>query len=153
MRTRHLLSKLLLLPRGEWADLVLAQRALLGAWVRVATRPRGRLVGMLEEAGPASSCTPDAKGRDRARRLARAVTRAAAFGVFRPQCLVRAVALKDLLDAQGLVGSRVQIGVRTQRGAFAAHAWVEFGSEILGDKPEHVQSFAPLPDLTVLEVR
>jgi len=153
MRTRHLISKLLRLPRAEWAELAAAQGALLAAWVRVATRPRGRLVGMPDSPHPVTPFTPHAEARDRAQRLARAVTRAAAFGVFRPQCLVRAVALKDLLDARGLVGSRVQIGVRSQRGTFAAHAWVEYGTEILGDKPEHVQSFAPLPDLTVLEAR
>ena len=153
MRTRHVISKLLRLPRAELADLMAAQVALLGASFRVATRPRGQLVGMAGTAGGRPSAAPDDTARARARRLALAVTRVATHGVFRPQCLVRAVALKGLLDARGLAGSRVQIGVRSQRGTFAAHAWVEYGSEILGDKPEHVQSFAPLSDLTVLEAR
>ena len=153
MRTRHLISKLLRLPRAEWADLLVAQRALLTAWVRVAVRPRGQLVGTPGVAHSIAPFATDSEARDSARRLARAVTRAASFGVFRPQCLVRAVALKELLDARGLVGSRVQIGVRSHQGAFAAHAWVEYGTEILGDRPEHVRSFAPLPDLTVLEAR
>ena len=130
---------------------MVAQAALLGAWIRVATRPRGQLVGMAGPEGEAARAVPDESARARARGLALAVTRVATHGVFRPQCLVRAVALKALLDARGLSGSRVQIGVRSRGGAFAAHAWVEYGSEILGDKPEHVQSFAPLPELTVLE--
>ena len=153
MRTRHVISKLLRLPRAEWADLVVAQVALLGAWLSVAARPRGRLVGMAGARSEIASAAPDECARTRARGLALAVNRVAAHGVFRPQCLVRAVALKSLLDTRGLFGSRVQIGVRSQGGAFAAHAWVEYGSEILGDKPEHVRSFAPLSDLTVLEAR
>ena len=153
MRTRHLISKLLRLPRAEWADLMVAQRALLAAWFRVATRPRGQLVGTPGVGQATPRMVPDAASRYRAESLARAVTRAATHGIFRPQCLVRAVALKELLDARGLVGSRVQIGVRSQGGAFAAHAWVEYGTEVLGDKREHVQSFAPLPDLTVLKAR
>lgn len=153
MRTRHLISKLLRLPPAEWADLMVAQRALLAAWFRVATRPRGRLVGTSQATTAGTSAAPDAAAHDQAQRLATAVTRAAAHGIFRPRCLVRAVALKELLDARGLAGSRVRIGVRSERGAFAAHAWVEYGTEILGDQPEHVQSFATLPDLTVLKAR
>lgn len=153
MRTRHLFSKLLRLPRAEWVDLMVAQVALLGAWLRVATRPRGQLVGVPGPEDRASATPPDEEALQVARRAAIAVTRAAAYGLFRPKCLVRAVAIKRLLDARGLPGSRVQIGVRSQHGAFAAHAWVEYGAEILGDRPEHVQSFAPLADLTVLEAR
>lgn len=153
MRTRHLISKLLRLPRAEWADLMVAQRALLAAWFRVVTRPRGQLVGTPGVRPATPLVVPDTAARDRAERLARAVTRVAAHGIFRPQCLVRAVALKELLDARGLVGSRVQIGVRSEGGTFAAHAWVEYGAEVLGDKREHVQSFAPLPDLTILKAQ
>ena len=153
MHKRLVISKLLRLPRAELADLVVAQVALLGAWIRVATRPRGQLVGMAGTEREISPPSPDESALKRARGLALAVNRVASHGALRPQCLVRAVALKGLLDARGLWGSRVQIGVRSQGGAFAAHAWVEYGSEILGDKPEHVRSFAPLSDLTVLEAR
>lgn len=150
MRMSRLFSKLLRLPRSERADLVAAQGALLAAWFRVATRPRGRLVGMPDDRAGARTVPPDDRTLARAHGLALAVTRAASHGVFRPQCLVRAVALKHLLDARGLGGGRVQIGVRTRQGAFAAHAWVEYGGEVLGDRPEHVGTFAALPDLTVL---
>lgn len=153
MRMSRLLSKLLRLAPSERADLVVAQGALVAAWLRVAMRPRGRLVGTPAGESGAGTPVPDEQSLDRARALALAVTRAASHGLFHPQCLVRAVALKQLLDARGLDGSRVQIGVRTQRGTFAAHAWVEYGSEILGDRAEHVRTFAPLPDLTVLVQR
>lgn len=146
----RLLSKLLRLAPSERADLVVAQGALVAAWLRVATRPRGRLVGAPAAASDHDAPVPDEQSLARARALALAVTRAASHGLFRPQCLVRAVALKQLLDARGLDGSRVQIGVRTQRGMFAAHAWVEYGTEILGDRAEHVRTFAPLPEITVL---
>ena len=150
MRMSRLFSKLLRLPRSERADLVAAQGALLAAWLRVATRRRGHLVGLPDERTVPGARPPDERALARARGLALAVTRAASHGVFRPQCLVRAVALKHLLDARGLGGGRVQIGVRTRQGAFAAHAWVEFGGEVLGDRPEHVGTFAPLPHVTVL---
>jgi Transglutaminase-like superfamily len=145
------ISKLFRLPRSEQADLVAAQGALVAAWARVATRRRGRLVGTVDGTIRSVSPSPDERALLRARSLAVAVNRAAAYGLFRPQCLVRAVALKHLLDARGLRGSRVQVGVRTHRGAFAAHAWVEYGSEVLGDRPEHVGTFAPLRELAVLE--
>ena len=132
---------------------MVAQTALLGAWARVATRPRGRLVSMSGAGNSPIIAEPGGEARATARRLATAVNRAAAYGVFRPQCLVRAVALKRLLDARGLEGSRVQVGVRSRHGAFAAHAWVEYGTEVLGDRRDHVETFIRLADLDVLEAR
>ncbi len=148
-----ILAKLLRLPRSERADLVAAQGALLAAWATVATRRRGQLVSAAAEPAATAPAVPDERSLTEARMLATAVSRAAAHGVFRPRCLVRAVALKRLLDARGLAGSRVQVGVRTHLGAFAAHAWVEYGAEVLGDRPEHVNTFAPLHELAVLEQR
>jgi hypothetical protein len=89
----------------------------------------------------------------RAERLAVAVSRAGDYGVFRPLCLVRAVALNRLLERSGIRGSRIRIGVRMRRGRFGAHAWVEYGGRVIGDIPEHVESFAELADVRLLDPR
>jgi len=84
-----------------------------------------------------------------ARRLALAIVRAAKFGVFRPQCLVRSVALSRMLDERGIDGAVVRVGVRRANGEFLAHAWVELAGETLADADDHVGSFVPLTNLDV----
>ena len=37
------------------------------------------------------------------------------------------------------------------RGRFAAHAWVAYGTQILGDQEWHVKSFAELDEISVME--
>lgn len=129
--------ELLLLFRAQW--LLLWARLLL--WVV----PRGQLLrpeGWQELAG-----RPTEEVEASARRLALAISRAAAHGVFRPTCLVRAVALQRWLRGSGIQGGRVRVGVRMHGGEFAAHAWVELGDLILGDTEWHVRSFTPLSGL------
>jgi hypothetical protein len=86
---------------------------------------------------------------EEARRLSLAMVRAARFGVFRPQCLARSVALSRMLSAHGISGGVVRVGVRRNDGEFLAHAWVELGGETLGDADEHVGTFVPLTNLDV----
>ena len=144
---RAIARKLVGLSPAELAELVRAQVALLGAQVTVWTRPVGQLVtndsvaGVTEEGGEVDPV---------ALRMALAVNRAAAYGVFRPLCLVRAVALNRMLETRGLHGSRIRVGVRRRRGRFAAHAWVEYKNQVLGDREEHVGTFAPLDDVQLL---
>ena len=64
---------------------------------------------------------------------------------------MRAVALKRMLDRHGYDGGIVKIGVRMNRGRFAAHAWVAYGTQILGDQEWHVKSFAELDEISVME--
>ena len=89
----------------------------------------------------------------RAEALALAVGRAAEFGVFRPLCLVRAVALNRVLERHGIRGSRVRVGVRMRNGRFAAHAWVEYGDRVLGDNEAHVGSFVELSEVRLVDAR
>jgi hypothetical protein len=84
-----------------------------------------------------------------ARRLGLAIVRAARFGVFRPQCLVRSVALSRMLTSRGIDGAVVKIGVRRAGGEFLAHAWVELAGETIGDADEHVGTFVQLTNLDV----
>lgn len=140
----HLVRKLAGLSLGDWAELVRAQWALLEANAIVRGRPLGSL------ATPAGSTgTPDAARLPEARRAALAIVRAARFGLFRPKCLVRSVALSRMLTARGIDGAMVRVGVRRTNGEFLAHAWVELAGETLGDTDEHVGSFAPLTNLDI----
>ena len=145
------LPKLIRLSRQDLADLLRAQWALLKAQLLVWTRPQGRLTEPVHGSKPLAP-NPD-RDLDEARRLALAVNRAAAFGVFRPLCLVRAVALGRMLEARGIHGGAIRVGVRMVDGKFAAHAWVEYGEHVLGDTQAHVESFAQLPSLQVLHRR
>jgi len=87
----------------------------------------------------------------RAQQLGLAVSRAGDYGVFRPLCLVRAVALHKMLEGHGIRGSRIRIGVRMRRGRFGAHAWVEYGGRVVGDNIEHVGSFAELAEVHLVD--
>ena len=48
-------------------------------------------------------------------------------------------------------GSRIRIGVRMRRGRFGAHAWVEYGGRVIGDNTEHVESFAELAEVHLVD--
>jgi hypothetical protein len=139
------LRKLLTLDRRSFADLIAAQRALLRARRLVKRQPIGTLT--IRDAGAASPPRGDVT---RAKDIARAVSRAASYGLFRPFCLVRAIALRELLQQHGVSGSEIRIGVRSKHGEFSAHAWVLWGNEILGDDPHHVATFTEVDDIRVL---
>jgi hypothetical protein len=133
----------------DWRDLAVAQWALLSAQALVLTRPVGSLTSPGAEQGAPASPHSLAE----AVRLARSVTWAARYGVFRPKCLVRSLALTRLLDRRGISGGVIRVGVRMQERDFDAHAWVELDGRILGDTEAHVGSFTRLPDLRVFERR
>lgn len=139
-----LARKISTLSPRDWIELARAQWALLAAHMIVRSRPVGSLA------------TPTAVIRDadatrlpEARKIALAVVRAARYGVFRPQCLVRSVAISRLLEGHGIGGAVVRIGVRRNQGEFLAHAWVELAGETLGDADDHVGTFVPLTNLDV----
>ena len=143
------LRKLASLDAGDAILLLAAQRALLGAQLLVWTRPVGQLTA--PAAGADSSSAP-LSGPDEAlaKRVALAVGRAAENGVFRPRCLVRAVAIHRMLAARGMAAGRICIGVRRRGGHFAAHAWVQYGDLLLGDVETHVNTFVPLTAVELL---
>lgn len=140
------LRKLLAIGAQGRRDLIRAQFALLRAHWRLRRRSVGGLV--TRRGHDAEPITGDPA---RARALARAVERAATHGVFRPLCLTRAIALREVLDAEGITGSDVRVGVRRVGGRFDAHAWVRWGDAVLGDRPEHVAEFTEVDDIRVLD--
>ena len=147
---RTLLRKLIRLPPSEWVDLLAAQGALLRAQLLVWTRPRGWLLTPAQR--PALT---DTGGRDVAptlRRLALAVERAADYGLFRPSCLVRAVAVHRMLESHGFVGSWIRVGIRREGGRFFAHAWVVYEGHVLADQEWRVKKFDELARMGVTQV-
>ena len=145
------LRRLVSLSAGELADLLWAQYALMAAQLRVWTMPRGSLVGVGDETSLTRSI--DARSLALAERRSLAVRRAAAYGIFRPQCLVQALALSEILHRDGVRSARVRVGVRHDARGFAAHAWVELAGHPLGERPELVGTLVPLPDARVLAGR
>lgn len=113
------------------------------------TLPTGEMVRDQER----SVTAPD--GTDRladARRIALAVNRAAAFGLFRPKCLVKSRALRRMLDDAGIEGAEVRVGVFLRHGRFLAHAWVEYGGEVVGDDPAFVANYVPMTGIQVAAI-
>lgn len=89
---------------------------------------------------------------EEARRIALAVNRAATFGVFRPKCLVRSMALRRMLNDAGIEGAHVRVGVHLSHGRFIAHAWVEYAGQVVGDDAASVARYVPLTGIQVAEL-
>lgn len=79
----------------------------------------------------------------RAISAARLVSIAAAYGIYRASCLRRSLALLILLRRQGIAGE-LCFGVRQAARALEAHAWVEVAGEVVNDRLDIRQDFAPL---------
>ncbi len=134
------LPRLKRLDWAAWRMLMRAQAALLRAQWEMRSRPTGELVS--DDTVPTRDMAMDRL--EDARRVALAVNRAATYGVFRPLCLARAMALRKLLAGEGIEGANVRVGVLLRNGAFIAHAWVEYAGQVVGDDPLMVARYAPL---------
>lgn len=141
--------KLSRLTASELRLLAEAQMVLTTCQLAKWWRPIGRLVGW-------NAAAPDHGGKkvDWAvvQLVAWAVTRAARHGVFRPQCLVRSMAIQRMLRRRGIVRGSLHIGARTVDGAFQAHAWVELDGAVIGDSLQHVRTFTKVTDLRMVEL-
>lgn len=120
---------------------MVAQIHLLSAQVSVWTTSRGTLLK------PVSPVSPSQADLETAARWARAISRAASYGIFRPRCLVRALALQRLLTRRGIRGAQLRLGVRVSGNEFAAHAWVVLGDEPLGESSESLKRYHALPSV------
>lgn len=147
-RYRRAVPKLRGLRWRDVRDLVHAQLALSRAQREMRSLPTGEMV---RDVSPRADA-PTAERVEDARRIALAVNRAASFGLFRPKCLVKSRALRKLLDEAGIPGAQVRVGVRLREGRFLAHAWVEYGGQVVGDDPEEVAHFVPMTGIQVAEL-
>jgi hypothetical protein len=145
MARRGRVSRLLTLPLGEVSDLVVAQIGLLTALWILKVRSRGKLLHPLGSSQPTAADIDE----QAVERMATAFDRVARFGLFRPTCLVRAIALERYLRDAGPRAS-VRVGVLRDGDRLLAHAWIEMGNRIVGDEPSHVRRFTPLHDFTAL---
>jgi hypothetical protein len=137
----------------EIRDVAEAQLALLCAQAMRWLRPLGYLVDVADEPASVSAPAATSSQREAGERFARAINRATRYGVFRPKCLARAVALSQMLDAHGIGGHRIRIGVRRADGNFTAHAWVELDNWALGDNAWSIRSYVPLTSARVVNGR
>lgn len=145
-RLHQALWKLLRSP-GDWVILARAQAAILRARARVRDEPRGSLVPSLNDEYREDPAPPS-ESVHIAEQIGLAVDRVARFGFGRPLCLVRSIAIQDLLARAGIRGALLRVGVRvTPSHGFEAHAWVELHGCVVGDDPEYVASFDPISDL------
>ena len=78
----------------------------------------------------------------RARRVAGIVNAVAARGPYRANCLKRSLALWWLLRQRG-IDTTLRIGVRKGENNFEAHAWIEYDSVVINDRPAFVRQFIP----------
>ena len=135
----RLARKLASLSARQWRDLARAQWSLIVAQLRLRTRAKGALVERwtVDAERPAA----DIRQLQRAQEIGDAVRRVGLYGVTRPQCLARSLAICELLQAERIPGAIIRIGVRPQDTRLDAHAWVEYAGEIIGDSRAHVRRF------------
>lgn len=138
--------KLFTITPGEFGDLVLAQWYLLAALWTIRRRPKGALLRPLSSAPTGAGVRDDA----RLERLALAVDRVARFGLFRPTCLVRAMALERQIRRANAGAAVVRVGVTQVAGELLAHAWIELEGQVIGDEEVRVRRFTPLHDFSAL---
>jgi len=142
----HLSRRLFSLSAREFGELLVAQAYLVGALWTVRRRPKGALLRPVDERPQPR----DQAGENRLARLVAAVDRAARYGIFRPTCLVRAVALERMIIRAGVGPAVVRVGVLRGGDDFMAHAWIELAGRIIGDEPARVARFTPLHDFSAL---
>ena len=128
--------------------LLQAQIALIRARIEVRRRPQGELVAAANV--PERPHTARLDQRQDAERIGQSVSRAAKYGLFRPTCLVRSIAISNLLRKQGISGGRIRVGVGMRDGKFVAHAWVEYDGIVIGDDDSVVGRFETIDDLKVV---
>ena len=125
------------------ADALAAAAALLRAERRVRRSATGALVRTPAAAPVAVS--PDARlVARRVRRADIALRRADRLLPWSPTCLVRALALADLLARAGVPHALIRVGVRRDGDALDAHAWVELDGRVVGDDPDVARRFTPV---------
>lgn len=132
--------------------------ALTIAWALVFLVPlrhMHRLFGVMASPAAFESLPPDpasAPVLDRARAVARRVGRVADRLPWRSSCLVRAVALRLLLERRGISGAIIRFGVRKKDKALEAHAWLILkGTILIGE--EEAAGYVSLADLTPADRR
>lgn len=112
------------------------------AWRLLRVRWRLRIRGFAAVAEPSLSAAADQDWRyaalvsTRLQRLARRIPAST--------CLHRALALIDAAAARGLP-ARLVLGAQRSGGESRAHAWVQMGTQVLGETQRQGLSYRPFP--------
>ena len=133
-------------PR-EIADVAIAARALHRAHRQVRRDATGALIRPHAERSTTSPANTTAMLRA-VQRADLALARAVRLLPSRPSCLVRTLALTELLERAGVPGACIRVGVRRDGDTLDAHAWVELDGRVIGDDPYVARRFAPLGRVT-----
>lgn len=141
-----MLRKFLRAGPSAWVAMLEAQVWIAWAHLLVRTKQRGKL---LTRGAPTESDIPKRDPDPRVDRAVVAIRRVSKFGILRPQCLVRSIALHRMLCFHGVAGAFVRFGVRTRDGEFESHAWVEYDGWVIGDDVRHVRTFSLLDELII----
>lgn len=123
---------------------LLARFALALAWARLLVA-RGRYQPVLRQA--MAGAEGESLPAERAAAAGRALARAGRLPGLGGGCLPRALAAWRVLSDLGYA-ARVRVGVRASRSVVEAHAWVESGGVVFGDRAdigEHFRAFT-MPD-------
>lgn len=123
--------------------------ALIVAQVQLWTRKRG---GIITRALTPPDSEITISQLRRGTMLGWAISRAARYGIFRPLCLARSIALQRMLMREGILGSRLRIGVRPEGHALKAHAWVTLNDIVVGDDPEFVSRYKEMPGMAAIDL-
>jgi hypothetical protein len=149
-RVGALARRIISLGARDWRDLWRAQWALIVAERLVRQRAPGQLTARNAEALSSRDAFSAPRAAEQAHALGAAVRRAARYGLFRPACLVRAIALRRMLEADGIRGAVIRVGVKQSEEGMLAHAWVELDGDVIGDSVANVREYAPLNELSVV---
>jgi hypothetical protein len=132
------LSKFIKLPAPDRALLVSAVISLVRARFTVMFVPVRKILLPVAPQTAAKSSDTDAE------RIGWAVETAARIVPTAKNCLVRAIAAREMLARRG-VGSQIRLGVaKNSPDILSAHAWLECGGMIVTGEGEH-RSYAAMP--------
>ena len=89
------------------------------------------------------SPSPPSNPHRRAKEIAHLIKLVCQQGPLRPNCLDRSLLLWWVLRRRGMVAD-LRIGVRRgEADGLEAHAWLEFGGQVLNDRPDVATQYAP----------
>lgn len=135
-----------LAPKARAAlDVLRAMRAV----TRARRVVRGLPVGQLVQTGAEAVTRTDHVDSGVGARWALAVDRGLRWLPGDSACLVRAHALRQLLQSDGVADAVVRIGVRRGAAGFEAHAWVELGGHPVAEPVTLQGGFASLDGVTL----
>ena len=89
---------------------------------------------------------PEAGQMNVAKQVARMVSIAANHGPYHANCLKRSVLIWWLLERKG-IHTEIRVGAQMDPFGLQAHAWVEYQGDVLNDRQDIAEQFAPFESL------